>query len=392
MTELADDYPRLLARGVPLVDLRSPGEFARGAFPGAVNLPLLTDDERRQVGIRYKQAGSDAAIDLGNRLVSGDLKESRVQGWRDFVGEHPDAVLYCWRGGLRSEIAQAWLADVGRAVPRVAGGYKALRNFCMRTLTREFAWVILAGRPGSDKTGILGDLTRNVDLEGLANHRGSAFGQRATPQPPPITFENALAVRLLQLTAEAPVAPDTAAEAARRTIAIEDESRTIGRLAVPAAIFEGMQRAPVVVVEAEREARLARIHAQYVGTDPGPGAGSSRDSTTSNVVSATSATARCGPGCRKPSRGAARRHTMHGSVFCSTGTTIPCTTTSWRKSRIASCSGATGTPLRITCAARQHEVSAVRRQALRRQAQHDTAFPIGQQEPAGGAEVFPPNA
>ncbi len=269
MTELADDYPRLLARGVPLVDLRSPGEFARGAFPGAVNLPLLTDDERRQVGIRYKQAGSDAAIDLGNRLVSGDLKESRVQGWRDFVGEHPDAVLYCWRGGLRSEIAQAWLADVGLTVPRVAGGYKALRSFCMQTLTREYAWVVLAGRPGSDKTGILADLTRHVDLEGLANHRGSAFGQRATPQPPPIAFENALAVRLLQLTAEAPVAPDTAAEAARRTIAIEDESRTIGRLAVPAAIFEGMQRAPVVVVEAEREARLARIHAQYVGTEPG---------------------------------------------------------------------------------------------------------------------------
>ena len=269
MTELADDYPRLLARGVPLVDLRSPGEFARGAFPGAVNLPLLTDDERRQVGIRYKQAGSDAAIDLGNRLVSGELKEFRVQAWRDFVGEHPDAMLYCWRGGLRSEIAQAWLADAGLAVPRVAGGYKALRGFCMQTLAREYAWVVLAGRPGSDKTGILGDLTRNVDLEGLANHRGSAFGQRATPQPPPIAFENALAVRLLQLTAEAADAPDTAAEVARSPIAIEDESRTIGRVAVPAAIFEGMQRAPVVMVEAEREARLAQIRAQYVGTDAG---------------------------------------------------------------------------------------------------------------------------
>ena len=269
MTELADDYPRLLARGVPLVDLRSPGEFARGAFPGAVNLPLLTDDERRQVGIRYKQAGSDAAIDLGNRLVSGGLKESRVQGWRDLVGEHPDAVLYCWRGGLRSEIAQAWLADVGRTVPRVAGGYKALRSFCMRTLAREYAWVVLAGRPGSDKTGILGDLTHHVDLEGLANHRGSAFGQRATPQPTPIAFENALAVRLLQLTAEAADAPDTAAEAARSPVAIEDESRTIGRLSVPAPIFEGMQRAPVVVVEADLDTRIARIHAQYVGTDSG---------------------------------------------------------------------------------------------------------------------------
>ena len=272
MTELADDYPRLLARGVPLVDLRSPGEFARGAFPGAVNLPLLTDDERRQVGIRYQQAGSDAAIDLGNRLVSGNLKESRVQGWRDFVGEHPDALLYCWRGGLRSEIAQAWLADAGLAVPRVAGGYKALRAFCMQTLAREYAWVVLAGRPGSDKTGILGDLIRHVDLEGLANHRGSAFGQRATPQPPPIAFENALAVRLLQLIASTAPAPDAgslAAEAIKDRLAIEDESRTIGRLSVPAPIFEGMQRAPVVVVEADLDARIARIHAQYVGTDPG---------------------------------------------------------------------------------------------------------------------------
>ena len=261
MPELTSDYRALLANGVPLLDVRAPGEFARGAFPAAVNLPLLTDDERHQVGLRYKEAGGDAALELGHRLVSGTTREERIATWRAWSEAHPDGALYCWRGGLRSQIAQEWLAAAGRAAPRVAGGFKALRSFCLEILGREYRWIVLAGRAGSDKTGILGGVPRHVDLEGLANHRGSAFGRRDTPQPPPIAFENGLAVRLLRLTTGVPrpAAP----------IAIEDESRTIGRLAVPGRVFSAMQEAPVVVVEARREDRIAQIYRTYVAGDDG---------------------------------------------------------------------------------------------------------------------------
>lgn len=265
MAHLTNQYERLLARGVPLLDVRSPGEFARGAFPGAFNLPLLTDDERHQVGIRYKQAGGEAALELGHQLVSGDTRERRIAAWAAWAKQHPDGALYCWRGGLRSEIAQEWLDAAGCAVPRVAGGFKALRGFCLKTLGQETPWIVLAGRAGSDKTGILTAIPRHVDLEGLANHRGSAFGKRDTPQPPPIAFENALAARILRLTRDAG-GPGTAGDA---PIAIEDESRTIGRLAIPARVFEGMQEAPVVVVETPREARIANIYLGYVATEDG---------------------------------------------------------------------------------------------------------------------------
>ena len=266
MTNLTSEYERLLARGVPLLDVRSPGEFARGALPGAVNLPLLTDDERHQVGLRYKQAGGAAALELGHDLVSGDTREQRIAAWRAWAEQHPGGgALYCWRGGLRSEIAQEWLGAAGRAVPRVAGGFKALRGFCLKTLGQDTPWIVLAGRAGSDKTGILTGIPRHVDLEGLTNHRGSAFGKRVTPQPPPIAFENALAVRILQLTRDPGSAgAGTSPEA---PIAIEDESRTIGRLAVPRVVFEGMQEAPVAVVEIGREERIANIYYGYVATD-----------------------------------------------------------------------------------------------------------------------------
>lgn len=267
MAHLTNQYERLLARGVPLLDVRSPGEFARGAFPGAINLPLLTDDERHQVGIRYKQAGGEAALELGHQLVSGDTRERRIAAWAAWAKQHPDGALYCWRGGLRSEIAQEWLDAAGCAVPRVAGGFKALRGFCLKTLGKETPWIVLAGRAGSDKTGILTGIPRHVDLEGLANHRGSAFGKRDTPQPPPIAFENALAARILRLTGDAGDAD--AGASLEAPIAIEDESRTIGRLAVPRVVFEGMQEAPVVVVEIGREDRIANVYHGYVATDEG---------------------------------------------------------------------------------------------------------------------------
>ena len=250
MGGLTADYAGLLTSQTPLIDLRAPAEFARGALPGAINLPLLTDDERHQVGIRHKQDGPLAAFELGERLVSGAVRAARLRGWTAFLDAHPNAVLYCWRGGARSQIVQTWLSEQGRDVARLAGGYKALRQFCLAELEMPRQWVVLGGRAGSAKTELLQEIPGHVDLEGLANHRGSAFGGRATPQPTPIDFENALAVALAQ-------------RGRAGTLAVEDESRTIGRLAIPQAVFGAMQAAPLVVVEVPREARIDHIVQGY---------------------------------------------------------------------------------------------------------------------------------
>ena len=247
------DCATLLKASRPLIDVRAPAEFARGALPGAVNLPILTNDERAAVGTAYKNDGREAAVALGHRLVHEEVKHERIAAWRDFAGRHPLAAVYCWRGGLRSEMAQRWLGESGVALPRVAGGFKALRRFCLEILERSAArrFVVVGGRTGSGKTQVVQAVANHIDLETLANHRGSSFGGHLTPQPPPVGFENALAVALLKLDANAPVV-------------VEDESRTIGRLAIPELIYDAMQRAPIVVLEVNRATRIENIYREYV--------------------------------------------------------------------------------------------------------------------------------
>jgi tRNA 2-selenouridine synthase len=248
------DYRRVLRERLPLIDLRAPTEFARGAFAHAVNLPLLTDSERAAVGTRYKACGQQAAIALGEELVAGGTRAARIEAWHSFVTTHPTALLYCWRGGLRSAIAQDWLHAAGVEIGRVAGGYKALRQTCLNVIQAFSAGqrlLVLGGRTGSGKTALLREFERAVDLEALAKHRGSAFGATASPQPTPIGFENELAVELLNKTSPRPVL-------------LEDESRTIGRLAVPDALHAAMQAAPIVVLDVPRSERAQHIFREYV--------------------------------------------------------------------------------------------------------------------------------
>lgn len=243
----------LLRDGTPFIDLRAPQEFARGAVPGAVNLPLLDDDERHQVGLCYRESGQAAAIALGHQLVSGTVKRGRIHAWLHFAASHPDAWLYCWRGGLRSQIAQQWLADSGVQLPRVPGGFKALRGECLVALEEAPAcrrWLVVGGRTGSGKTRLLERLPGAIDLEGHANHRGSAFGGRPGGQPAPVDFENALAVSYLRHEGA--------------LLVLEDESRTIGRLALPASWHEAMQRAALVILETPLEERVRNIREEYV--------------------------------------------------------------------------------------------------------------------------------
>lgn len=250
------DYRRLIEQGVPMMDMRAPVEFVQGAFPGVVNLPIMSDSERAQVGTCYKQRGQDAAIALGHQLVSGDVKAQRVAAWTRFAQQHPNGYLYCFRGGLRSQIAQRWLAEAGIAYPRVTGGYKALRQFVLQTLedmASQTHWTILGGMTGTGKTDIVLQLPHALDLEGIANHRGSSFGKHATHQPTQIDFEGLLAQRGLRLQT-----------AGHMQWVLEDESRMIGRCALPLSWQQTMQQSPVVWLQASFEDRVERILRDYV--------------------------------------------------------------------------------------------------------------------------------
>jgi tRNA 2-selenouridine synthase len=251
------DYLALFLHDTPLIDTRAPVEFAKGAFPGAVNLPLMSDSEREQVGTCYKTQGQQAAMALGHQLVNGAIKQMRVQQWQAFAQRHPQGYLYCFRGGLRSQICQQWLHEAGYDFPRVTGGYKAMRNFLLRALEqicKEGKFIVLAGHTGSAKTEVLSGIPGAVDLEAIANHRGSAFGRRATEQPSQIDFENQLIIAMLKNKHLLPEVP----------LILEDESRLIGRCAVPPILREAMSKSPRVQLESDLESRTQHSYINYI--------------------------------------------------------------------------------------------------------------------------------
>jgi tRNA 2-selenouridine synthase len=251
-----DDYREIFLQGLSLIDTRAPVEFAKGAFPTAHNLPLMSDEERELVGIRYKEAGQASAIELGNELVQGSLKNDRVQSWCDFAAEHPEGYIYCFRGGLRSQTSQRWMREVGCEYPLVRGGYKAMRRFLIEEMERGLTraeLTLVAGKTGTGKTRVIEALDRAIDLEGLANHRGSTFGHMPDPQPAQIDFENALSIELLRLMAQ---------DDAR--VILEDEGRLIGRTSLPESLRDKMQHSPLLVVEEPLQSRVQVILEDYV--------------------------------------------------------------------------------------------------------------------------------
>lgn len=252
----AAEIPDLLLTGTPLLDVRAPVEFLQGAFPGAHNLPLLQDHEREAVGKVYKSNGQQAAIEHGNKLVDGTRKAARVAAWAEYCRAHPGTVLYCFRGGLRSRIAQEWLAEAGLDVPRVEGGYKRMRRVLLDTLEHvatTSSLLIVAGKTGSGKTHLINQLRNSVDLEGLASHRGSAFGNRVVQQPTQINFENELALAFLRLPYQNAL-----------HVFLEDESRSIGSLSLPVNLHATMLAAPIAVLEESLEQRVQTILQDYI--------------------------------------------------------------------------------------------------------------------------------
>lgn len=251
-----EDFSSVLLSGVPLLDVRAPVEFSQGAFPSAVNLPLMNDEERHRVGLQYKQKGQEAAIVLGHELVSGEIKAQRVARWIKFAKDHPEGYLYCFRGGLRSRISQQWLAEAGLPYPRIIGGYKAMRSFLIEKLSEAITaskFILVAGFTGCGKTEVIQNLDAAIDLEKLAHHRGSSFGKHATDQPAQIDFDNSLSLAFMRLHASG-----------RFNIALEDESRLIGKCALPLNLRDNMLASPVIWVEEQTETRVERILRDYV--------------------------------------------------------------------------------------------------------------------------------
>jgi tRNA 2-selenouridine synthase len=256
ISEDTDDYRSLFLNDTPLLDVRAPVEFSKGAFPSAQNLPLLNDIERQRIGTCYQQKGQQAAIKMGHELVRNEVKAARLKTWQEFTRHYPEGYLYCFRGGLRSQIVQQWLADSGFDYPRVTAGYKAMRRFLIDTLESAIVQCPLttvAGMTGTGKTEVIVAIDNALDLEDCAHHRGSSFGRHATSQPSQIDFENRLAIAALKLRTRGHFG-----------FTVEDESRLIGRCFVPPSLQKAIKAAPLVWLEDSLEGRVNRILKNYI--------------------------------------------------------------------------------------------------------------------------------
>ncbi|WP_299495835.1 tRNA 2-selenouridine(34) synthase MnmH [uncultured Shewanella sp.] len=255
-TQSSSNYLSIFLDEHPLIDVRAPIEFKKGAFPHSCNLYLMQDNERELVGTCYKQQGQAAAINLGYSLIKDDIKQQRIEQWTDYLKTQPNAYLYCFRGGLRSQLVQEWLKKAGFNVPYIEGGYKAMRQFLIQsieTISHSQNLLILSGSTGSGKTELLTQQKNNIDLEAIAQHRGSSFGQCFTPQPSQINFENTLAINLLKSKVKK-----------LPYLLLEDESYLIGRAAIPQILYKKMQTAQILVLEETMEKRVSRILKEYI--------------------------------------------------------------------------------------------------------------------------------
>jgi tRNA 2-selenouridine synthase len=257
----SDQYLDIFLTDTPLMDVRAPVEFNQGAFPNTQNIPLLDDEQRAIIGKQYKDAGQDEAIELGLKLATPEIRQQRLSDWKAFVEQHPDGFLYCFRGGLRSRTTQAWLKQQGIDYPLIVGGYKAMRSFLIEQLAisvQQIPFVILSGLTGSGKTRVLKKTPWNIDLEGLANHRGSAFGRDVDDfQPTPINFENALSIAVLKYRHNH----------AQSGVLLEDEGKLIGRLIIPQNFHNKMVKSPRIFLQRTTAERVDIIREDYISAN-----------------------------------------------------------------------------------------------------------------------------
>lgn len=242
-----------LRKTLPVVDVRSEGEFEAGHIRGAKNIPILNNTERKLVGTDYKHKGREAAISTGFQLVeprlSGMMEEaSRVAGGDDIL-------VHCWRGGLRSSHFCQFVADAGIRSHALEGGYKTYRHRALQVFDQPLSLIVIGGLTGSGKSEILHTLhdlgEQVIDLETIAHHKGSVFGGlMMPPQPTTEQFQNELFEELIALDHS-------------RRIWIEDESIAVGKIFLPEPFWKKMMLAPIVEVQVDRKVRTQRLVAEY---------------------------------------------------------------------------------------------------------------------------------
>lgn len=254
MPELINIERLLELRGKhPIVDVRSPLEFQHASFPGAISFPLMNNEERVLIGTVFKQQGRNAAVLKGYEIIGPKFADYL----REAVSMFPEkkVIMYCWRGGLRSNIMSFLFETADIKVFLLKGGYKAFRNSVFDLLQKPLPVTVLGGMTGSGKTKILKELRQQgelvIDLEALANHKGSAFGGLGEPpQPGYEQFENLLALEIH-------------GAAGRKRVWVENESRMIGKVKIPDAFFQQMRQAKVVEVVLPTEERIKEIRENY---------------------------------------------------------------------------------------------------------------------------------
>ena len=255
MSALLDISDFLEWKDIPILDVRAPGEYAQGHIPGAISFPLFSDEERHVVGLNYKEKGKVEATLIGLGFVGSKMEAFARRALE--LAPKGKLRLYCWRGGMRSE-SMAWLLErVGIEVYRLNGGYKAFRKHVLANLAFPDKGIVLGGKTGSGKTEVLHELEKQgeqiIDLEGLANHKGSAFGlAEGEVQPSMEQFENELWRILEGLDMN-------------RRVLVEDESKKSGTVFIRPEFYSGLERAPLVVINKSSEER-ARILAKAYGT------------------------------------------------------------------------------------------------------------------------------
>jgi len=241
---------------IPVIDVRSPSEFLQGHIPGAVNIPLFSDQERKEVGTAYKQVNREAAMYIALEYTGKKMVDLAKEGERR-AGKNKQLLVHCWRGGMRSR-SMAWLFEtLGIKCALLEGGYKSYRRFVRQEFTRERELVVLGGKTGSGKTDILRALSglgeQIIDLEKLARHKGSAFGALGEkPQPTTEQFENDLCRELAAL------------DPGKRTW-VEDESRNVGKCVLPGELYSRMKESRLLFLDISRELRAGHLVKHYAG-------------------------------------------------------------------------------------------------------------------------------